>query len=137
MTQAQVNDHNMTDYEAERRSFRLDAPADFNWAFDVIDRWAADPQALAMHWVSPQGEERRITFEQFRMIERFEAQLVARVGCVADQFAQEDLAIRIQRVDHQVEELFHLGLEAARFTVCGCRCSVGHWSSSPGGDSVG
>src|SRR5262245_58656374 len=66
MMQTQTGDHNMTDYEAERRSFRLDAPADFNWAFDVIDRWAADPQALAMHWVGPQGEEHHITFEQFR-----------------------------------------------------------------------
>src|SRR5262249_4770717 len=66
MTQTQTGDHNMTDYEAERRSFKLVAPEDFNWAFDVIDRWAADPQALAMRWVASQGEERRITFDEFR-----------------------------------------------------------------------
>jgi acetyl-CoA synthetase/medium-chain acyl-CoA synthetase len=58
--------HNMTDYEAERRSFKLTAPADFNWAFDVVDGWAADPQQLAMLWVSDQGDERRITFDAFR-----------------------------------------------------------------------
>jgi acyl-coenzyme A synthetase/AMP-(fatty) acid ligase len=66
MTQIQAGDHNMTDYEAERHNFKLDPPDDFNWAFDVIDRWAADPAALAMHWVGPRGEERQITFEEFR-----------------------------------------------------------------------
>ena len=44
----------------------LRVPADFNWAYDVIDRWADDPQKLGMYWVSPTGEERAITFAQFR-----------------------------------------------------------------------
>lgn len=60
-----TNTHNMLDYEAERRSFALTAPDDFNWAYDVIDRWAADPQHLAMWWVGPQGEERKLTFANF------------------------------------------------------------------------
>src|SRR5207253_3156983 len=46
--------------------FSLTAPADFNWAFDVVDRWAEDPSKLAMLWVGGQGQERRITFDQFR-----------------------------------------------------------------------
>ena len=46
-----------------------------------------------------------IVLEQRRIVERLEAQLVAGVGGVRDQLAQEDLAVRIQRVDHQVEEL--------------------------------
>ena len=66
--------HNMTDYEAERRNFTLTAPEDFNWAFDVVDRWAysGDPQTrhphagLAMLWLDKPGSERRITFEEFR-----------------------------------------------------------------------
>jgi acetyl-CoA synthetase/medium-chain acyl-CoA synthetase len=66
MTQAQQGEHNMTDYEAERRAFELQAPADFNWAFDVIDRWAEDPKHEAMLWVSPNGDERGITFDQFK-----------------------------------------------------------------------
>ncbi|MFN8566075.1 MAG: AMP-binding protein [Kouleothrix sp.] len=56
---------NMTDYEAERRDFKLVAPADFNWAYDVIDRWAADPQHQAMFWVGSDGTERPITFADF------------------------------------------------------------------------
>jgi acyl-coenzyme A synthetase/AMP-(fatty) acid ligase len=62
----QTQTHNMTDYEAERRSFALTAPADFNWAFDVVDRWAEDAQKQAMFWVGPSGEERQISFDAFR-----------------------------------------------------------------------
>src|SRR5262245_6008175 len=66
MTQVQPGEHNMTDYEAERRDFTLEAPDDFNWAYDVVDRWAQDPKKEAMLWVGPSGDERGITFDQFR-----------------------------------------------------------------------
>jgi acyl-coenzyme A synthetase/AMP-(fatty) acid ligase len=56
---------NMTDYEAERRNFHLDVPAYFNFATDVIDKWAQTPDKLAMLWVGQHGEERRITFADF------------------------------------------------------------------------
>jgi acetyl-CoA synthetase/medium-chain acyl-CoA synthetase len=56
---------NMTDYEAERRSFHLDVPEYFNFAIDVINKWASDPNKLAMLWVGPNGEERRFTFAYF------------------------------------------------------------------------
>ncbi len=56
---------NMTDYEAERRNFQLDVPEYFNFATDVIGKWASDPNKLAMLWIGQDGEERRITFAQF------------------------------------------------------------------------
>ncbi len=56
---------NMTDYEAERRDFHLDVPAYFNFATDVIGRWAQDPTKLAMLWIGQNGEERSITFAEF------------------------------------------------------------------------
>ena len=55
----------MTDYEAERRNFHLEVPEMFNFATDVIGKWARDPHKLAMLWVGQDGEERRITFAQF------------------------------------------------------------------------
>jgi acetyl-CoA synthetase/medium-chain acyl-CoA synthetase len=55
---------NMTDYAATCRTFRLEVPGSFNWAFDVFDRWARDPAKLAMLWVSPDGQPRRITFAE-------------------------------------------------------------------------
>lgn len=59
---------NMTDYEAERHNFRLDVPEYFNFATDVMGKWAQDPHKLAMLWIGQHGEERRITFVE--LVER-------------------------------------------------------------------
>ena len=58
---------NMPDYERERLMFRLDVPERFNFAQDVVDRWAdQDPGKLAMLWVGQDGGERRLPFAYFR-----------------------------------------------------------------------
>src|SRR5438309_171091 len=57
--------HNLTDYEAAVRDYRLDVPERFNFARDVVGRWARDPGKLAMHWLGHDGAERRITFREF------------------------------------------------------------------------
>ena len=45
---AQTRTPNMTNYEAERRNFHLEVPEYFNFATDVIGKWASDPDKLAM-----------------------------------------------------------------------------------------
>ncbi|OLE31331.1 MAG: hypothetical protein AUG45_13580 [Ktedonobacter sp. 13_1_20CM_3_54_15] len=55
----------MTDYEAERRNFHLEVPAQFNFAIDVIGKWAADPSKPAMLWIGEHGEEKGLTFAYF------------------------------------------------------------------------
>src|SRR5579859_5536753 len=55
---------NMTDYEAERGNFHLEVPEYFNFAIDVIDKWAQDPHKLAMLWVGQNRETEQITFAQ-------------------------------------------------------------------------
>ena len=62
MTTAKAN---MLDYEAERQQFRWEAPDEFNFAVDVIGKWAADPQKEAMWWVGHDGQERHVTFAEF------------------------------------------------------------------------
>jgi len=47
----------MIDYEQTRRDFRWEVPERYNFAFDVIDRWAEDPHKLAMLWVNERGDE--------------------------------------------------------------------------------
>ena len=42
-----------------------------------------------------------------------EVELIDRIGSVGDELTQEDLAVRIDRVDHQIEELLALCLEFA------------------------
>src|SRR5713226_409714 len=61
----QTRTPHMTDYEAERRNFHLEVPEYFNFATDVIGKWASEPNKLAMLWVGQNGEERHITFAQF------------------------------------------------------------------------
>src|SRR5438105_12240517 len=56
---------NMTNYEAERQSFHLDVPEYFNFAIDVIGKWAADPRKPAMLWIGEHGEEKGLTFAYF------------------------------------------------------------------------
>jgi acyl-coenzyme A synthetase/AMP-(fatty) acid ligase len=55
----------MTDYEAERQHFHLDVPEYFNFAIDVMGKWATDPDKLAMLWIGQHGEEQRITYARF------------------------------------------------------------------------
>src|SRR6266702_2844229 len=59
MTQAKTP--NMTDYEAERRNFSLEVPEYFNFAIDVIGKWAQDPNKLAMLWVGSNNEIEQVT----------------------------------------------------------------------------
>ena len=56
---------NMNDYEAERRNFHLDVPEYYNFAADVIDKYAQNPNKEAMLWIGQNGEERHLTFAHF------------------------------------------------------------------------
>ncbi len=51
--------------------------------------------------------------------QRLQPQLVQRVGGVGDQLAQEDVLVRVDRVDHQPEQLPGLGLEFQRLDATG------------------
>ena len=53
------------------------------------------------------------------VVDREEAQLVAGVRSIGDQFAQEDLAVAVEGMDHQIQQLPDLGLEAEGLFVCG------------------
>lgn len=58
--------HNMTDYNKTYAEFKWDVPEYFNFAGDVIDKWATqDPNKLAMHWINDDGLEAKRTFMDF------------------------------------------------------------------------
>ncbi len=71
---------NMTDYEAERRSFQLDVPEYFNFAADVIDKYAQHPDKEAMLWISQHGEERHLSFAHFSDASRRAANAFSALG---------------------------------------------------------
>ena len=50
---------NMNDYEAEYRAFRWDRPERFNFAIDVVDRWASErPEAPALLHCDDRGNRK-------------------------------------------------------------------------------
>ncbi|MFA5222638.1 MAG: AMP-binding protein, partial [Methanoregula sp.] len=57
------DEHNMPDYDAMYRDFKIDVPEYFNFGFDVIDAWAKkDRNKIAMIWLNQQGVEKKFTF---------------------------------------------------------------------------
>lgn len=60
-----MNTHNeITDYASARADFIWETPTHFNFAGDVLDRWAEEPDRLAMHWVDDHGNEQKLTFAE-------------------------------------------------------------------------
>jgi len=56
---AERSPRNMTDYEAEYAAFRWDRPDTFNFAIDVVDRWASErPDAPAMLHCDDRGNRK-------------------------------------------------------------------------------
>lgn len=56
---------NMQDYAAARAAYRWQAPARFNFARDVFDRWGEqDPAHALMVWVDDHDHVRRITYAE-------------------------------------------------------------------------
>ena len=52
-----------------------------------------------------------IAFEQAAVRQALEMGLVDCIGCIGDELAQEDLVIRVDGVNHEVQQLFRLRLE--------------------------
>lgn len=63
---------NRTDFDSYAdfaANFRLIVPEDFNFAYDVVDAWAAEePDREALLWTNPEGEERRFTFADLKRL---------------------------------------------------------------------
>ena len=60
---------NYENYQDFKENFRIDAPENFNFAYDVMDVLAEEqPDKMAMLWTNVEGEERSFTFEDFRVL---------------------------------------------------------------------
>lgn len=70
----------MQDYEAAHRDFRWDVPATFNFATDVVDKWAADPEKPALTWCNADGDGERYTFADISRLSRQFANALAARG---------------------------------------------------------
>ena len=62
---------NMTNYEATYAEFKWDVPEKFNFARDVVDKWAGqDPEQLALFWVDDTGHEEKRTYADISRVSR-------------------------------------------------------------------
>jgi len=68
------------DYSETYRTFRLDVPERYNWAYDVFDRWGDDPRRLALRWVGQDGRTRDVTFRELGERSRRAANALAGLG---------------------------------------------------------
>ena len=58
-----VEDREFTDYDDFKKNCKLKAPEDFNFAYDIVDRYATDdPNKRALEWCDDNGEEHSFTF---------------------------------------------------------------------------
>jgi len=63
------NRDNFATLDDLQKNYRLNLPNDFNFVFDCLDVMAAEtPGALAMLWISNEGEEKRFTFDDIRRL---------------------------------------------------------------------
>jgi acyl-coenzyme A synthetase/AMP-(fatty) acid ligase len=58
--------HNMTSYTETYNDYTVAVPEYFNFAYDVVDNFAEDPQREMMYWVDDVRGERRLTYAYFR-----------------------------------------------------------------------
>jgi len=70
----------MTDYEETYREFQYDVPEFFNFAGDIIDQWAEDPDKPAMLWVDDAGTEIKKTFSDVSRASRRLANVLVQNG---------------------------------------------------------
>jgi medium-chain acyl-CoA synthetase len=80
----QLSKLNMTDYDKEYAQFKWQVPEFFNFAGEVVDKWAKDPNKLAMLWVDDQGTEIRKTFRDISNASKRLANVLAAQGVKRD-----------------------------------------------------
>ncbi len=73
--------HNMENYEATRAVFAWERPERYNFARDVIDRWARErPELEALYWVEEGSAPLRITYAALAAASRRLANVLAAAG---------------------------------------------------------
>ena len=72
---------NFKDFEDFRTNYELIVPDDFNFAYDVVDGWAAtNPDKRALLWTNDNGESRSFTFGELKEISDRTAGFFSSIG---------------------------------------------------------
>lgn len=68
------------EYSDVRRSFSWSRPQKFNFAGDIIDRWAEDAHKLAIHWIDDHGKDIQRSFHQLSVASKQLCNVLANAG---------------------------------------------------------
>ncbi|MGD9212270.1 MAG: AMP-binding protein [Desulfobacteraceae bacterium] len=71
---------NMINYETTYASFKKDVPEYYNFSAQIIDKWAENPEKLAMLWVDDNGNEVRKTFSEISQSSQQAANALSNLG---------------------------------------------------------
>lgn len=64
-----MNKAEFSSYEDFMQNFSVNVPNDFNFGYDVIDKFAQTmPEKEALLWVNDKGEEKRVTYRAFKNV---------------------------------------------------------------------
>ncbi len=67
LTKDFVNKVDFESYEDFKENFEFKIPENFNFAFDVVDRYAEeDPEKIALIWCNDHGDEEIFTFSDMK-----------------------------------------------------------------------
>lgn len=73
--------YNLKDYAKTCATFAIEVPEYYNFAYDVVDQWAErDRNKLAMVWVDQEGNEKKLTFRDFRNASNEAANIFLKYG---------------------------------------------------------
>ncbi|MDR1371593.1 MAG: AMP-binding protein [Dysgonamonadaceae bacterium] len=67
MVEKYISQQTFANQEDFNKNFKINVPEHFNFAYDVVDEYAAtEPDKLALNWVSDTGEHRCFTFGEIK-----------------------------------------------------------------------
>ena len=90
----QATFNSMEDFE---RNFEFVVPERFNFAYDVMDRWAEEqPDKLALLWTNDKGEERRYSFADIKRMSDNIVSYLTNIGIKKDDMVMCILKRRYQ-----------------------------------------
>ena len=74
-------DRSADTYEELVRNFSIEVPKEYNFGFDVIDRWAEkDRNKLAMIWLNQEGKEKKYSFRDLKNLSNQAANILIKYG---------------------------------------------------------
>ena len=69
MIEKYIKQVDFASYEEFLENYEVNIPEDFNFGYDVIDAYAAEsPEKVAILWTNDKGEEKRVTYREFKEV---------------------------------------------------------------------